>query len=254
VQHTIERDGFTVLESALSPAEVRVITSELETALEQAEVTAGPIRSGHELVAASRNLVQLWPGTLELARSTAIRRAVTEVLGPGCGLVRALYFDKPPGRSWSLPWHKDMTIAVRDNRRGGTRFSKPTVKAGVPHVEAPEDVLRQMITARAHLDDVNEENGPLLVIPGSHQDGKSPAGDVVDRPFHPMLVDAGDVLLIRPLVTHCSRKSIPGTARRRRVIHLEFATASRLPDGYEWHEFYPFHVAEDSLLVDLCDR
>jgi hypothetical protein len=46
------------------------------------------------------------------------------------------------------------------------------------------------------------------------------------------------VLLVRPLVTHCSRKSRSNNLRRR-VIHLEFASAEPLPEGYEWHEFHP---------------
>jgi hypothetical protein len=236
LQQQIENEGFAVLPGALSAALVCAIQSELDLALEGAAEAAGPMRSGHELVAASRNLVQLWPGAIELARCAAISQAVVGILGPGCGLVRALYFDKPPGRSWSLPWHKDMTVAVRDNRLGGTHFSKPTTKAGVPHVEAPESMLERMLTARVHLDDVTDENGPLLVIPGSHRDGKASAPETAC--FQPLLCAAGDVLLIRPLVSHCSRKSSAETQRRRRVVHLEFAAKMTLPDGYEWHEFH----------------
>src|SRR5262249_56828349 len=95
------------------------------------------------------------------------------VLGPDFGLVRVLFFDKPPGQSWALPWHKDLTIAVRDNRLPSTHFGKPTRKAGVPHVEAPREVLEAMLTLRVHLDDVSEENGPLQVLPGSHRWGTS---------------------------------------------------------------------------------
>jgi ectoine hydroxylase-related dioxygenase (phytanoyl-CoA dioxygenase family) len=172
-----------------------------------------------------------------LARAPAVREAVSEVLGAGCGLVRALYFDKPPGASWSLPWHKDVTIAVREHRRDARGFTKPTVKGGVPHVEAPESVLRQMLTARVHLDDVTEENGPLLVVPGSHREGKMPklSGNVR---FHTVLVQSGDVLLMRPLLTHCSRHS-QSNVRRRRIVHLEFAAAAAMAEGYEWSEFHP---------------
>jgi hypothetical protein len=47
------------------------------------------------------------------------------------------------------------------------------------------------------------------------------------------------VLLLRPLVAHCSGKSHPDTERHRRVLHLEFAAAPDLPDGYAWHDFRP---------------
>ena len=62
---------------------------------------------------------------------------LSTTLGNNGGLVRALFFDKPPERTWSLPWHKDFTIAVRDHRSGSIHFTKPTVKAGVPHAKHP---------------------------------------------------------------------------------------------------------------------
>jgi ectoine hydroxylase-related dioxygenase (phytanoyl-CoA dioxygenase family) len=94
-----------------------------------------------------------------------------------------------------------------------------------------------MLTARIHLDAATEENGPLRVIPGSHRDGKTLKLDKV--PPVTLVADQGDVLLIRPLVTHCSNRSHADTQRQRRILHLEFAAHRRLPDGYEWHDFIP---------------
>jgi ectoine hydroxylase-related dioxygenase (phytanoyl-CoA dioxygenase family) len=136
-----------------------------------------------------------------------------------------------------LPWHKDLTIAVRANRLPSTHFTKPTTKAGVPHVEAPRAVLDSMLTARIHLDPVTEANGPLKVIPGSHRAGKGLALDTA--PPRTLLAGAGDVLLIRPLLAHCSGKSHPDITQHRRVLHLEFAASGLLPDGYAWHTFLP---------------
>jgi len=48
---------------------------------------------------------------------------------------------------------------------------------------------------------------------------------------------AGDVLAMRPLVSHSSGASTPGTQRHRRVLHLEFAGCEELPDGFCWHDF-----------------
>ena len=87
--------------------------------------------------------------------------------------MRILFFDKPPRQTWALPWHKDLTVSVRDNRLPSRHFNKPTRKAGVPHVEAPLSVLESMLTARLHLDDATAENGPLKVVPGSHRTGKA---------------------------------------------------------------------------------
>src|SRR5207237_1423651 len=97
----------------------------------------------------ARNLLQLWPDIIDLARQPALVAAVTSVLGTEAGLMRGLYFDKPPGQSWALPWHRDLTIAVQRHGELGT-FRKPTTKAGVPHVEAPRDLLQTLLTARIH--------------------------------------------------------------------------------------------------------
>jgi hypothetical protein len=52
-----------------------------------------------------------------------------------------------------------------------------------------------------------------------------------------ILANQGDVLLMRPVLAHCSGKSHPDTTRHRRILHLEFATSPDLPDGYVWHDF-----------------
>ncbi len=118
------------------------------------------------------------------------------------------------------------------------KFSKPTRKAGVPHVEASLEVLDQMATVRIHFDDVTEENGPLVVAPGSQKTGKSLAlGGYSPRTI---LVSAGDALVMRPLLAHCSGSSHAETRRHRRILHFEFAASANLPDGYHWHDFRPW--------------
>ena len=105
----------------------------------------------------------------------------------------------------------------------------------MPHVEGSEDVLGAMLTARIHLDEVTDENGPLKVVPGSHLTGK--VMSLADAPIRTLYAEAGDVLLMRPLVAHCSNRSRPETRRHRRILHLEFAASAELPDGYAWHDF-----------------
>jgi hypothetical protein len=233
----LDTDGFTILPGVLSPEQVAHVLRELSAALERQSQADGSIRGPAEIYAA-RNLFEAWPDVVALARTPRLMRAVTAVLGQECGLVRGLYFDKPPGASWALPWHKDMTIAVKRNDLASELFPKPTRKAGVPHVEAPESVLQTMLTVRVHLDDVDDENGPLLVVPGSYQSGKQPVVPADAAPIRPIHLAAGDALLMRPLLCHRSKHSREGTSRHRRTIHLEFA-AGALPDGYEWHDFIP---------------
>jgi hypothetical protein len=237
-QHWLEQlqeDGLALLPGVFSSPQVEDIRARLTEALSDAAAESTAIRGEEGTIYAARNVLEVWPAAAGVWRQPPLPEALAAVLGPDYGLVRGLYFDKPPGATWSLPWHKDLTIAVRDNRLPSARFGKPTVKAGVPHVEAPREVLERMVTARLHLDDMTEENGPLKVIPGSHRAGKAAADGTT--PPRTVLARRGDVLLVRPLVEHCSGRPHPDTRQHRRILHLEFAASADLPDGYSWHAF-----------------
>jgi hypothetical protein len=228
-------DGFVMLDGVYSAHECEEAAYQLGELLH--DERADSALRAHGGVYGARNLLQLWPAVAEFWQRPPLVEALQAILGPRFGLTRVLYFDKPPGLSWSLPWHKDLTIAVKEHRLPGEGFKKPTTKAGIPHVEAPEALLQEMVNARIHLDDISAENGPMCVLPGSHRDGKR----MPDRfeTVTPICACGGDVLLIRPLVAHCSRESQPETPRHRRILHLEFAASPALPHGYGWHDFVP---------------
>jgi hypothetical protein len=229
----IQQDGFAILSGVLSAEQVAAILRELER-IWQLHADGVMCSQGGNVYGA-RNLLQQWPGISQVWKQPPLPELLADVLGLDFGLVRVLYFDKPPDQTWALPWHKDMTIAVKDNSLPSPHFTKPTRKAGVPHVEASAEVLQNMITARIHLDDVTAENGALKVLPGSHRSGTTmELGEIIPQDI---LVHRGDVLLMRPLVAHCSNRSHPNTTRHRRILHLEFSGMKQLPDGYEWHDF-----------------
>ena len=179
----------------------------------------------------ARNLLRLWPAAKEIARTPDLAAILLHVLGPGAGVVRGLFFDKPPGDGWALPWHRDTTIAVKRHGALGA-FGKPTVKAGVPHVEAPTELLDAMLALRVHLDAMTTMNGPLRVTPGSQH------GDA-GRPPETLYCEAGDVLLMRPRLLHASAGCEPDHAGHRRIVHLECAPSVVLTDGFEWDKFIP---------------
>jgi ectoine hydroxylase-related dioxygenase (phytanoyl-CoA dioxygenase family) len=229
--HKIELDGFAVVPDVVEPE----VILELIAGLDQAPRNGAALEREGSLYG-MRDLLRQVAAVRRLAESAALRPLVEPVLGPGAFVVRGLLFDKTAEANWVVPWHQDLTIAVRQ-RHDAPGFSRWTVKAGIPHVRPPVEVLEQMVTLRVHLDDCDLANGPLRVLPGSHSLGilgdgaarnwqaRKPAVDCVAR--------RGDVLLMRPLILHAS--SAAHQPRRRRVIHLEFA-ASALPGGLEWFE------------------
>lgn len=221
----ISETGYVLIPRILSPEEVSAWIRMIEASL--------GIAGGGS--AGARDVDALWPGCIETVRQTKLPVVIRSILGRPLGVVRALYFDKPPERSWSVGWHKDLTIAVRNASELPEAYRNATVKAGIPHVEAPVQVLSRMIAARIHLDPVGPGNGPLEVLPGSHREGKEPAVEGQGRPIY---AETGDVLLMRPLLSHRSGRSRPGSGRHRRILHLEFSPDEALPDGLSWYRFH----------------
>jgi ectoine hydroxylase-related dioxygenase (phytanoyl-CoA dioxygenase family) len=214
---SVENDGFAVVSSCLD-----------ESILEHLSL----VLNGTEH--AQRNLLRV-PIVRDLAAAPPIKQLVGSVLGTECFAVRGILFNKTPYSNWKVVWHQDRTIAVRE-RRDSEEFGPWTMKEGVPHVQPPARVMANMLAIRLHLDESNENNGPLRVIPGSHKAGCLSAEEIVawkERPTVVCVVPRGGAILMRPLLLHAS--SACSQPERRRVIHLEFA-ADELPNGLEWHE------------------
>jgi len=225
----IESDGFAIIPRAL-PDE---LVDELRSAV--ASVESGPGVYDRDGVYAIRDLFARAPSTRRALAAPAIREIVGSVLGPDAFCVRGLFLDKTPRANWKVPWHQDATVTVRE-RAEVTGFGPWSTKAGVQHVMAPPGLLAAMLTLRLYLDDCAEEGGALKLLPTSHQYGRLPQDSIEqftreDATSHN--VSAGDVLVMRPLTLHASRRATePGS---RRVIQLEFAARS-LPKPLEWRE------------------
>lgn len=226
----LERDGFAVVPEVLYAPTVAGLIGAVGTASER----AGSQRRGS--VYALRNLLEDVPAVAALADSPQVRSLVAPILGPDCFPVRGILFDKTPEANWNVVWHQDLSIAVRE-RKEADGFGPWSEKARVVHVQPPARVLERMLTVRLHLDDCDETNGPLLVLPGSHRGGRLTASEIQRRrtltPSVACPVPSGGALLMRPLLLHASSAS--QSPRHRRVIHLEYA-AEPLPAGLQWHQ------------------
>ena len=224
----VRREGFAVVPGVLDEGTL----SSFEESLATVEEGEGVLRRGG--VYAIRNLLELLPAARELAHTAAVRALVEPILGAGCFPVRGTLFDKTPGAMWKVAWHQDQTIAVRE-RVEAEGFGPWSNKAGVVHVQPSVYILEGMLAVRLHLDDCDDANGPLRVLPGSHLSGRLSAAAIEgwrERvPAVACLVPRGGAVLMRPLLLHSS--PAPRLPRRRRVVHFEYAAAP-LPHGLEW--------------------
>jgi hypothetical protein len=166
--------------------------------------------------------------------NSPIGQIAAAVLGPASFPVRAILFDKTEKTNWSLGWHQDRTIVVRE-RRDVPGYGPWTRKQGMIHVAPPADVLANMVTLRVHLDPVPDDNAPLLVARGSHACGVVMEADIeplVQRSdIFPCLAERGDVWLYATLILHAS--SAATRPARRRVLQIDY-TCAPLSDGLEF--------------------
>ncbi len=187
-------------------------------------------------VYAIRNLLQAVPSVANLATCPGILNLAQHLLGSVAAPVKATLFDKTPDANWLVPWHQDLTISVKE-RVDIDGFGPWTVKAGVLSVQPPVSILERMLAIRIHLDDCEEGNGPLRVLPGTHRFGRLNADKITSlrAEIDPVscAVRRGGVLLMKPLLLHASSASV--SPSHRRVIHIDYAAVG-LPLGLLWSQ------------------
>ena len=110
---------------------------------------------------------------------------------------------QPHDMHWFVPWHQD---------RAGHKADRS------------QSQLERVIALHIHLDDCEDDNGPLEVIPGSHLSGRldTAAMRALVATSSPLLCLAvrGDIVAVRPLLVHRSQRArLPSP---RRTLHLEY--------------------------------
>ena len=149
-------------------------------------------------------------------------------------MVKSIYFDKPALSNWFVAWHQDLTISV-DKKADLNGYGPWTVKQNQFAVQPPLSILTDNFTIRIHLDDTDELNGVLKVIPGSHLGGISRPDQINHESIAPATckVSSGSLMIMRPLLMHASGRTVSN--KKRRVIHIEFSRAE-LAEGIQWAE------------------
>lgn len=150
--------------------------------------------------------------------------------------VQCTYFEKSASRNWLVPIHQDLSIPVarRVDDPGLRGWSE---KEGALFVQAPAELLAQLVAVRVHLDACGADDGPLRVLPGSHRRGLvAPEAAVLARNAAAEVTceaAPGDALVMRPLLLHASSKA--SGQSRRRVLHFVFGPPL-LKHGLAWRQ------------------
>ena len=217
----IINEGFAVIPGVLSQKETAAFIGKFESAHE-GYVSAG-IRNA--LGIESVNALAHDPRLLGIARG---------LVGAAARPFRATFFNKSLQTNWLVAWHQDKTLPLQ-KRQPVFGWGPWSVKQGTIYAQAPEPVLSTILALRVHFEDSTSLNGPLRVLPGTHN-----LGILTDNSIQELAVRiaptectiaGGGVLAMRPLLIHSSSKSRSGNPRR--VLHIEYAPSLKVGEGLE---------------------
>jgi len=187
-------------------------------------------RSTRRTRAGVRHAMGLRP-VAALTRHTELMQLARQVLGQDAFPFRATLFNKSPESNWLVVWHQDTALPLQ-GRSELPGWGPWSVKEEIHYAHAPASALSQVLALRVHLDDSTRDNGPLRVLPGTHQ-----LGVLTDDAIHNLarridpvecVVAKGGVVAMRPLLIHASSKS--QAALPRKVLHIEYAASASIAE------------------------
>jgi ectoine hydroxylase-related dioxygenase (phytanoyl-CoA dioxygenase family) len=219
--HTVREEGYGLIPNVFTQ-------NEMVEVLQQMSIEALPrTRAGVRHAMRSACVAQV-------ARDSRMMEFARRILGETAIAFRATLFEKLPDSNWLVGWHQDTALPLRD-RREVSGWGPWSLKDNVHYAHAPADALKKIVALRVHLDDSTLENGPLRVLPGTHNQGV-----LTDDQIHLIaesmtsvdcLVPLGGIIALRPLIIHGSSKS--RMEKPRRVLHIEYAESIEMVDGLE---------------------
>lgn len=225
----VDINGFTIIENIYSETEV----NKLINIIENTEALGDTFRKSKDLFAIRRFLKEV-PDTLPLLLNENLKQIITSLFGDDYFIVKSIYFDKPGSSNWFVAYHQDLTISV--NKKADIEdFGPWTVKQEQFAVQPPLQILENIYTIRVHLDQTNQDNGALKVIPQSHSK-QIYRPETINWEIETEAtcnVDKGGIMIMKPLLMHSSCRTVNNS--RRRVIHIEFSSV-QIPQPLQWAE------------------
>lgn len=225
---TIE-NGFIIVDDIYSTEEVEHISSIIISA----DTSSQTFRKLTEVFAV-RQFLKGIPSLSKYIFNEKLNKIIQNIFGNDFFVVKSIYFDKPETSNWFVSYHQDLTISV-DKKIELENYRYWTVKQNQFAVQPPVDLLEKNFTIRIHLDDTDEDNGALKVIPKSHLK-KVFRAETIDWEKEIEVtckIKRGGIMIMKPLLLHSSGRRT--NYKKRRVIHIEFSN-QELPPGLNWSE------------------
>ena len=225
----IAKKGFTIIDDVFSEEEINQIIN----VIEDIDTSKETFRKSEDLFAIRQFLKEV-PESHPFIFNENIRTIISEVFGNDYFVVKSIYFDKPEKSNWYVSYHQDLTISV-DKKLDLAGFGPWTTKQNQFAVQPPIDYLKNIFTIRIHLDDTDENNGALKVVPNSHSK-EIYRPETIDWNVETeeiCSVNKGGIIIMKPLILHGSNRTT--NQKKRRVIHIEFSNM-QLPKELDWSE------------------
>ncbi|MBA2613829.1 MAG: phytanoyl-CoA dioxygenase family protein [Bacteroidetes bacterium] len=225
-----EQTGFITLPNIYTNSEIENILSVIDST----DFSNSTFRKSKDLFAIRQFLKEI-PQVIPFVFNEKLKALIKKLFGDDFFVVKSIYFDKPEQSNWFVAYHQDLTISV-DKKIELANYGPWTVKQDQFAVQPPLEILQNIFTIRIHLDDTDENNGPLKVILGSHAKGiyRAETIDWTKETETTCTIEKGGVMIMKPLLLHSSSRTTNNN--KRRVIHVEFSN-QQLPDGLNWSEF-----------------
>jgi ectoine hydroxylase-related dioxygenase (phytanoyl-CoA dioxygenase family) len=199
----LERDGFTVIRSVLTPAEVVGLTEEILGVF----AASGDERGRDDRAEFRYEMLNRGALSQAAVAHPRILEVIEPLLGDDCHVIANTAWNNPPEFAGG-PWHCD----------AGPHVPRP------PDVEWDDRIPYPVFAIGAHLllRDCTAADGPTAVVPGSHRSGRLPPFDRLEDPEltydgrPPVLLEgrAGDVAMFTSDAWHRGTPAADGGAGR----------------------------------------
>ena len=224
---TYAREGFVVVPNVFPPDHLERLDQEIDRLLAEPGNDAGGIHPTWIFQVARRS---------EMARAFAederLLAVVEDIVQPGIAIHSTKLVPKPPHTQDICHWHQDDAFYIRPD--DPDTFSKTRMSVWVP------------------LQDADERNGGLWVVPSSHEWGlqdyhmveTGQCRKVIDREAYanenaiPLRVAAGSAVLFSAMLWHHSKGNQTDRVRRAFIVSYQEATVPK-GAGEQWKIIRP---------------